>query len=549
MARRVLAPGLLVVAVLTYLPVLAHGGFVIDDWASLARIHEPSPGLAPFRAMLDVGGSRVLAAAQYSLTAAVLGNHPWPYFVLALAIAVGIAVLLFAILRSYGLPAVVAGGAATLSIVLPASDVSRAWTTLGPAQTAVLLYLGGLLVAHRALRERSPRLHALSLALYLAAVFEHEQTLPLVAGSVLLYLPVATWRDAVRRGACDLLVALLSAAVAAFAPAPAQTRTPSGQWLDHGREFAQRVANTLWDTFTLYRTGPSAWAAAALVAVVAAAIAVLATRGGEETRRAARTIAIAGALSAAAVALAYAIYVPANPALLPDLPGPLGRVSVAAVVPLAVFVAVLAWGAVLALTSASPRMAPAALGLALAAICVGSAIQTHSEMEAWGDAARAERSALHAARAVQPAPPRGAVFLLLGAPSDRPIERAGMVSSVTVLNEAWVTTSALRVTFGRNDVFGVVVRAGDTLACERAALILSRPGLPASLTDVRERGGRESLYGLGPEFHTRGSLYNVPAATYPRVVLVRLGAAPRAWVPRDAADCRRAVAAAQAGGA
>jgi hypothetical protein len=284
-------------------------------------------------------------------------------------------------------------------------------------------------------------------------------------------------------------------------------------------------------------------AAVLVVVVVVAGLAVCARRGRREARR------MLVALGASLVCLlsAVMVYVPANPALLPDLAGPRGRPGIAMAVPLAL-VAVSLLGAIAALArSSTPRAARSVVYVAAAGAfahwCVAAAVQTRHEASAWATAARRERFVLDVVRRAVPKPRARTAVVLVNAPPDVSVHRAGERTSIAVFQEPFVTSAAMRVGFGRPDLFGVAVRTGDDVRCTSSFLRIARPGYPFPLTGEREGGAARSLYGLGRRFHTRGSFYNVPSTRYGSFVIVDV-ADGRSFAPLDASACRRALAAA-----
>jgi hypothetical protein len=540
----ILALALLALAALTYWPLFSRGGFAIDDWAQAARILDPSQGQSPLASELAVCGARFFQAIYVWVLFSVLGTDGRAHMIVDVTLALAVAGLLFATLCMYRLPILFAGCAAALYLVLPVEGVARAWEAVSTGQIGVGLFLVGLLVAARAFALHSGRLHVVSFVLFALAVFEQELTIPWVALSVLWYLPLTDRRAALRRWVPDAVLAVLAVIATAIFPAPAQGHTPADTWLAHGRQLAHGVLDTIWDTLTVYSAPASVAAGLAAVLVAAALLAALSRRGGESVRRAARV----GAYAAVATAAAYVLYVPANPALLPDLPGPLGRVSVAAGLPLAVLLATMAWAVALAAGAiAGNRRArmveQAVFGAGLAALIAGAALQTRDEMHAWSSAAAAERSVLTVVAGLAPHPPRAATLVVFGRPADVELRRGEAEGRLTIFSEPWVMTAALRAEYGRGDVFGLTTAPGDAFDCAAGALIVHRPVLPVAITAVTEQ--TKSLYGLPSDLHTIGSLYNIPSGAYGRVVVVDL-ARHTAATPADARACRAAISAASA---
>lgn len=517
------------VTLIVFWPILARGGFAIDDWAQAARVLEPAPGQTPLGATLDVTGARLGSALYQWLTFAAFGLNARAHLIVAAALGVTVAVCVARVLRSYGAGRPLALGAAVLSVVLPAGAVSRAWVAVAAGQLGVVLFLLGLLAAHAALRRSDARLHGLSLALYTLSVFEQELTLPWVAAAVVWHAPVAGWPAALRRWPADLAVAGVAVLVYSAFAAPSQQRSPVEEWAGHAADLLDASLREAGNTLTLH-AGAVGPVAGALLTSGAAVAAVLAWRRGSEARMAAGAFV----LGTAGFAMAMAVYVPGNPALLPDLPGPLGRTSVAGAAALAVALG----GCLTAAASlAGRRSAWLAAGL-LSAVGAGAGLQTHREMDAWAAGAERERAVLTGAEAAVGTVPPGATVIVLGAPGDVPVQRGARTQPITVFQQPFVVNGAVRAWFADSRINGVVVRAGDVVHCRPAAVVVTRPNVAIPLSADHEL--RDSLYGLAPEFHRPGSAYNIPDASYGRAVIVdlRTGKAAR---PLDVAACQAAV--------
>jgi hypothetical protein len=421
---------------------------------------------------------------------------------------------------------------AALSFVLPAGAAAKVWPAVAPEGLALLAFSLGLLAALRAFERDSLGWHAGSLALYAGSVFSKELVLVPLALSVLWYLPFTTRAAAVRRWAADLVVVAAAVAAAIALPAPAQARTPADTWFDHARDLAVASLDTIWDTITLYALGRPATAA---IIVMLAAVGVLAVVLLRPWGTEAAALLPGGALFAA---LAYAVYVPANAALLPDLPGPLGRPGVAGGPSFSAVAVAVAAAVAAGIVRATGRRgwATPVTACAIGLVVLGAAIQTRDESSAWADAASRERDVFATVEQAVPDPPRGTTFVVFGTPADITVSRNDARATITVFLEPFVSAAALRAEYGRNDLYGVVVRPGDRVSCAAEALVLVRPGYPYPVVSASAGGADRSLYGLDAEFHTPGSIYNMPSGRYGRVQVVDARSGSHSAV-RGRAEC------------
>ena len=179
-----------------------HGGFVADDWVNASRYYlHPGHG---FWGAVDnyQTPSRPVAAVYVSLTYAVLGLHMDQHLVLAVLLAAFLSAAFFAFLRTVGLGTTLALAAAALLLVFPSSDSTRLWTTGSQINLFIGLYLAAMVIAIAGRRRFGPAatppavaIQVLASTLAVTAVAGYEIVAPAVLLSVFLY----RWID--RRGA------------------------------------------------------------------------------------------------------------------------------------------------------------------------------------------------------------------------------------------------------------------------------------------------------------------------------------------------------------
>jgi hypothetical protein len=179
-----------------------HGGFIADDWVNAGRYYE-HPGTGFWGAVDNYQTpSRPVAAVYVSLTYAALGLRTGQHLVLAVLLAAFLSAAFFAFLRTVGLGTTPALAASALLLVFPSSDSTRLWATGSQINLFIGLYLVAMVVAIAGRRRFGPTatppavaIQVLASTLAVTAVAGYEIVAPAVLLSVFLY----RWID--RRGA------------------------------------------------------------------------------------------------------------------------------------------------------------------------------------------------------------------------------------------------------------------------------------------------------------------------------------------------------------
>lgn len=217
--------GALLLALIVYTPHILHGGWVLDDWTLAADFR-----LAPdqhFSTLFHAAAGetpRVGSAALLVVMWEIGGTGQAPYLAVGAVLAAIEGFLLYVLVRRTRGSRVVAGAAGALLIALPIIDSTRLWAAAYSGTVAVILTLGGLLLATAGLRrpDRTARtlFHGGALFCFLAATLTYEVAGPLIAAGGLLYLRAGVW-PWLKRAPLDL-------AVVAAALVLTSSRTPGG---------------------------------------------------------------------------------------------------------------------------------------------------------------------------------------------------------------------------------------------------------------------------------------------------------------------------------
>lgn len=304
---------------------LRSGGFLMDDWSNAAKTRylvnccktgqtgQGSGYVDQVGNLLADGpaGYHIGLPAVIPFTFFLFRSTLAPHLAIALMLGVAVAAGMYAVLRHFRVAPLHALLMAALSLLFPWSDASRVWAMAGYNQLAVVLWLGGLLVALRGLRSSGLRallLHVAALTLYAAGIAVYELVAGPVLVSVAFYLHRTAggriaWRAMAPRWVADIAV---TAATLAAVVALALERSVA-RWQDQ-IPFAAEVAGesvTLLGFAAVPFAQPWRWAIlVVVVAILAAGAAVRNRRPGDDPARAALghwlVVAAAGVLVVAA---------------------------------------------------------------------------------------------------------------------------------------------------------------------------------------------------------------------------------------------------------
>jgi len=177
------------VVVISLLPYVHGLGFYYDDYSVLQRMHAAADqSLAGvYDAVRPATGQRPLQALTFALLYQVFGLDPLGYHVVNAFLLVGVATVLYLVLRELRLPRIVCVSVPLVYSVLPHYATNRFWLNAFQITLSILFYLVSSYGALRALRARPlPRVAWLTLALACVAgsLFAYELVYPLFALNV-----------------------------------------------------------------------------------------------------------------------------------------------------------------------------------------------------------------------------------------------------------------------------------------------------------------------------------------------------------------------------
>lgn len=479
------AIGLALVAALVYGDHVLRGGFMWDDWENAGTTHYGYEHgfLGPFD--LRQAAYRPVLALLIPLPHLVFGVHPAFHLALGLACAVAAGAAFHALLRAAGASRSFALAAATLALVFPWASSTRLWATATLNMVAVALIAAAAAISLRQLATGDRRRVVLTAGMCAAAVLTYEAVVGIVALLPLLYRTRAPWRAALVRWRPEAL---------------ATTKREGGPMAEHavtiGRQGAALTARAL-----------EPWGAPPAIAVLAVAVVLVVAALVGRRRPASRPAVGAVGLGIAALAAAWAPFVPGEAKYVPSAPGIYDRVNVVAGFALAALVCAL----VACLRQLAPRGLAGTVLAAATVVIVGAGWVVHAraQVAAYDRAAAASRAELAAVARALPAPRHGSVIVVFQ-------PRDSVAPGVPVFGHSWDLGAALKLRYRDPSLAGLPVAPNTTVHCGGVALVVADPGSAPSL------------------------------APYDSAVLVGAGGGRPTRVP-DARGCRAAVAAFKSG--
>ena len=499
---------LALVATAIYLSYVRHGGFYLDDWAEAAgRYYPPGGGgfssvLSYFHAAFEFRPTLILyMVAKFY----VFGAKTELHLARGASLVAIAAVLLYMLLRSFGVPWQHAGMIAALSLAFPWFDSTRLWMIASNSTLAVALVFAGILVALAGLKRGSWHLHACAALLDPASILAYEVTLPLVVAAGVLYTIRYGWRAAQWPWLVDLAV-VLAAGLWVATHTHQKVSGISGD-LAHLGEIV--VAGGTLLGRTVYPVGPYGHTTTMLLilaAVFAAGVLVhLATGRGNGDGWGLREWLLLGAAGLAVAALGWAMLIPADPYYTPSIYGVTNRINVLAGLGLVIVVySALGTGATL-VGMAIPRIAAAVptLIVVLAAM-LGAAyihvVERHSDL--WATAYRAELEGMDRIQSAYPSPPSGALIIASNYPAYQTL-------GVPIFSTDWDLSGMVKLRYGNGSLAAVPRTEQLDFSC-----------LPRGI-EIEDEGVATSI-----------------SAEYGKAMLVDLQTGRRS-VPRNQLECRR----------
>jgi hypothetical protein len=464
-----------VVAGLSFGPLVIHGGFHLDDWSNGAEALYPPPGSHTFTRISEIAVFRPVLILYVPLTYLVFGMHMWLHLAWAVGLGVAVSLLLYAILRTLEVPWVHAGFIGALVLLFPWFDGIRYWVTGAQVSLSIAIMLLGLLLALRGLNRASLKWHLGAAALYLTSILTYEITLPLIAMLGGLYV----WRYGWRAGRIPWVIDLVAVVIGGFWVGSHTERTKAGLSGDisHLGEIINGGAEILGRT-AIPLDGPHTTLALLILAVV---FAVGVTRfvsrrepDAEPKSWDLRCWLLLGASGLAVAVLGWVIFIPADPYYTPVIWGLTNRVNGLSGIGLVIIVysavGVLAQVLAMALRRAETTVliVTGCLALALGAGYV-SVIRRHTGI--WNSAYVAEASAMDRIKDRYPELPEGTTLFASGYPAYQTL-------GVPILSSTWDLRGMVQSLYQDGTLNAYPIIEGFSVECRSEGVALAGEGAP-----------------------------------------------------------------------
>ncbi|HWC49143.1 MAG TPA: hypothetical protein VG448_09710 [Solirubrobacterales bacterium] len=471
---------LLLVAAAALGPYISHGGFFLDDWAdSAGTLYTPGGRtvghvLSYFNNLFEY---RPVLVVYTPLKYSILGtsiplNLVWVTFMTVL-----VALLVFTILRTMGLPWAHAGLIAVLTLVYPWYDSLRFWVGTNPPLLGVFIAFVGIQVALIGVIRRSWRWHAAALVIYLLSVLAYELTAPVIVAAGFLYVMMMGFRSALSRWAADVVVV-----VTGLLWVGTHTDRPVSGFsndLDHLWEIVKGGRDMI--AWTFYPLGSSPRTGLVFVALglvlIGGLIVYLYRRGNEVApvvRWGLREWLLLGGAGLAVAALGWVMFIPADPYYTPSVFGATNRVNALSGYGLVILAyAVVAFGVAALGGLWRPLRRYATLVTVLLMVLLGAAwvhvLERHAR--SWEAAYRAERTALDRIEKQYPNLEPGTTLFASNYPSWQAL-------GVPIFAYSWDLNGAVQDEYESSEISASPVLPNTALQCRADGIGLSGEEAP-----------------------------------------------------------------------
>lgn len=492
------AAAMTLVAAVVFGPHVSGWGYFLDDWADASNRFYP-PGGESFDHVMTYFSStfqyRPVLVVFTPLKYFIFGADMPAQLVWTLFLGVAIATMIYAILRTLGVPWVHAGLLGALTLIYPWFDSTRLWESANPAPLSIAIALAGFCLALVGLARRSWRWHVGAALLYLISVLTYEVTLPLILVAGVVYTARAGWVEARWRWAADIVAALAGG----LWVGTHTTRTVSGLSADfsHLGEIVEAGSTIVARSFLpvgqdTHRTAMLLLAAAALAAGVAVYLRHRRSGGGEEGWGLHGWLLLAAAGLVVTV-LGWTIYIPADPYYTPTIFGVGNRVNALAGYGLVI----LAYALIGIACSVLAEFLPAArryvaYAVPVLAVVLGAAyvhvLDRH--IGVWEDAYSIQRAAIAKLKATYPKlPPESTVFTS-GFP-------AYLSPGVPIFAASWDENGMIKLEYDDGSLSAFPMTEGMTVVCGPDGISLQGPGAVPVVSPY----GKARLLNLGDGEH------------------------------------------------
>jgi hypothetical protein len=478
---------LTVLAGLVFGPLVIHGGFHLDDWSNGAEALYPPPGANGFSRISEVALFRPVLILYVPLTYFIFGMHMWLHLLWSVALGVAVSTLLYAVLRTLGVPWLHAGFIAALVLLFPWFDGIRYWVTGAQVSLSITVMLFGLLIALRVL-SKDTKWHLVAAAIYLISILTYEITLPLIAGLGAIYAFRVGWRRARARWAMDIVAVVLGGVW--VASHTERTKSGISGDLSHLGEIIKGGAEILGRTAIPVGGAHTTPVLILLAVIFGSGIAAYLARpkAANESAWGLRNWLLLAAGGAGVVVLGWTIFIPADPYYTPVIWGLTNRVNGLAGIGL-VIVVYAAFGVLATLIGQiSRRVDAVAIAVACClALLVGAGYITvlREHTGIWNSAYVAEQSAIDDIHERYPQMPHGTTLFASGYPAYQTL-------GVPILSSTWDLRGMVQDLYEDGTLNAYPIIEGLSIGCVEEGVVLEGEGAPETVA----RYGTARLFDL-----------------------------------------------------
>jgi hypothetical protein len=464
---------LALLGVLTYLPHVLHGGFYLDDWSNAALTLHNAGGNSighVIESYWSITEFRPVLVVYVPLAYWIFGMHLWMHLAWAAFLAVAVAMLLYAVLRTLRLPWIHALAISALVLVYPWFDSTRLWPTGDQITFSTALALAGLWLALIGLERDSWKWHVGAAAFFLSSILTYEITLPSIAGFGLLYVWRYGWTRAKWRWAADIVVVIVGGAWVLSHT----TRTTSGISGDFSHLHLIIEGGAAIVGRTAIPIGPQRTALPLILMGIALALGVasLWLRGQRPARDVGDGVSMPGWLLCAAaglvlIVLGWVIFIPADPYYTPSVYGMTNRVNGIGGIG-AVILVYATFGVIGSLCMRLVQQRILAIGLIVTIVLGGllgigylTVIRRHIGI--WNSAYQAEATAIQKIKARYPTLPPGTTLFATNYP-------ANQTWGVPILSATWDLDGMVKDEYDDGTLAAVPLLPGAGFVCRQEGM-------------------------------------------------------------------------------
>jgi hypothetical protein len=467
-----------IIALVTFSPRIQTPGFNADDWALRAAASFPQTinHHTAIGALEQAAGSRIGHMLYWLASITLFGAHARLYDIEIVALSIILAFYVYLLLRELQFSPWESLAVMVLTLVAPSVETTRYWFTVGGLQISLSLFCLGFIYEVRAFSAESTlrrRYHLISLGLYLASALYAETALPLIALAAFASVSRTDLSSIIRRWLADIAIVLAGygATYIFINDTSGFNKLPPSQWLTHANLIASQALTIITHLLGPLSSANESVGVGILCTLAGATIALL-TRGdiSAACRHVLRRWGFAVLLSAAALVIGYAVFVPASLYYEPLGPGLATHINAESTIPLAVLICGIFMLARAVSAELLRHWRHAAFAITVVVIgwysvvAIESTIASRHNAQIWAAASAQDFNVLNLLLRDLPHPIRHATVYTFGAPGT-------VALGMPIFYTSWEQNSAIKLAYDRSDLSSYpIVTNGLAIHCGAAGI-------------------------------------------------------------------------------